>query len=99
MRAGRPLRLATSSRQPPDGREKGESDRVILLDKLKAMIGRSRGQMNITVVLGCANGHSWFAAAGVTVSDQKSVSINLAHLGPVCPGCGEAVSLVRVRMD
>ena len=73
--------------------------RVTLLDKLKALVRRSQGQMNITVMLGCSNGHSWFAAEGVAGPDQKSVSIKLAHLGPVCPGCGNAVSVVRVVFE
>ena len=55
--------------------------------------------MNIKVTLGCPNGHSWDAADGATIAEDRiDVSINLTHLKP-CPGCGKPGIVVRVRAD
>lgn len=54
--------------------------------------------MNLKVMLGCSNGHMWEAAKGAATKGQKSVSIKLSKLAKVCPGCGNAVAVVRVQM-
>lgn len=50
----------------------------------------------IEVTVGCSNGHAFEAAQGVNAEGQKAVSIRLADLPKVCPGCGNAVSVIRV---
>lgn len=50
--------------------------------------------MAFKVLLGCSNGHAWEAAAGVA-KEPREVSVRLADLDKVCPGCGNAVSTIR----